>query len=64
MRHNVVSAESDYQRIETRAGNRIELKVALEGVAFYTIGTADGKGIVRCHGESLVQEAVSCVSVS
>ncbi len=64
MRHNVVSAEPDDQRIETREGNRIESKVALERVAFYEIGAADGKGIVRCHGESLIQEALSYVSVS
>jgi hypothetical protein len=38
---------------------RIESKVVLEGVAFYEFGTANGKGIVRCHGTQSIEKTLA-----
>jgi hypothetical protein len=32
--------------------------VVLEGVAFYQLGTTEGKGIIRCHGVKSIQEVL------
>jgi hypothetical protein len=39
--------------------DRIEAKVVLEGVAFYEIGTEDGKGTVRCHGKQTIERVLA-----
>ena len=38
--------------------DRVESAVALEGVAFYELGTTKGEGIIRCHGIQSIREAL------
>lgn len=41
----------------------IESKVVLEGIAFYELGTGNGKGIVRCHGVQSIEKALAGVPI-
>jgi hypothetical protein len=36
----------------------ISSTIALEGVAFYELGTTEGKGIIRCHGTKSIQKVL------
>jgi hypothetical protein len=40
---------------------QIESTVALEGVAYYELGTEQGAGIVRCHGPQTIERALASI---
>lgn len=37
---------------------KIASKMTLEGVAYYELGTKDGKGVIRCHGVQSIHRAL------